>query len=94
MPVARVVSFDGVSKDRIEEMKGEAGEGQRPEGLPATEIIALHDPEAEKALVILFFETDDDYRRGDEVLKAMPAEETPGRRTSVARYDVAMRMSV
>jgi hypothetical protein len=94
MALARVVSFEGVSKERIEEMKREAGEGERPEDLPASEIIALHDPEGEKALVIVFFETEDDYRRGDEVLNAMPAEETPGRRTSVARYDVAMRMSV
>jgi hypothetical protein len=54
----------------------------------------LHDPEAEKALVVLFFDSDDDYRRGDEALSAMPAEDTPGRRTSVTRYDVAVRMSV
>jgi hypothetical protein len=53
----------------------------------------LHDPDAEKSLVILFFENEADYRRGDEVLNAMPADDTPGRRTSVARYDVAMRMT-
>jgi hypothetical protein len=43
--------------------------------------------------VILFFETEEDYGRGDEVLNAMPADETPGRRSSVARYDVAIRMT-
>ena len=68
-------------------------EGERPEGLPATEVIVLHDPEEEKSLAIVFFETDDDYRRGDEVLSAMPAGDTPGRRTSVTRYDVAVRMT-
>ena len=68
-------------------------EQERPEGLPATEIVVLHDPDAEKSLVILFFETDEDYRRGDEVLNAMPAGDTPGRRTSVTRYDVAIRMT-
>jgi hypothetical protein len=94
MAVARVVSFEGVDKQRMEEMDRQASEGERPEGLPASEILVLHDAEAEKALVILFFDTEDDYRRGDETLNAMPAGDTPGRRTSVARYDVATRMTV
>ena len=93
MALARVVSFDGVDKDRIEEMRREMQEGEQPEGIPATEIVVLHDPEAERSLVILFFESDEDYRRGDETLNAMPAGDTPGQRTSVARYEVAMRMA-
>jgi hypothetical protein len=93
MAVARVVSFEGVGKDRIEEMQREMREGERPEGLPATEIVVLHDAEAEQSLVILFFETEDDYRRGDETLNAMPAGDTPGQRTSVKRYDVPIRMT-
>jgi hypothetical protein len=93
MPFARVVSFEGVNKDRIEQMQREMSEGERPEGVPATEIVVLHDPEAEKSLAILFFETDDDYKRGDETLSAMPAGDTPGRRTSVTKYDVAIRMT-
>jgi hypothetical protein len=43
--------------------------------------------------VIVFFEDEDAYKRGDEILNAMPAGETPGQRTSVTRYDVAMRMT-
>ena len=94
MALARVVSFEGVSKDRIEKLKGEVRDGEPPEGLPATEILMLHDPEAERSLVVLFFETEDDYRRGDEVLNAMPAGDTPGRRASVTKFDVVMRMTV
>ena len=93
MPLARVVSFDGVSKDRAEELKREMSEGEPPEGLPATEVIMLHDADAQNALVILFFETEDDYRQGDQTLNAMPADDTPGRRTAVNKYDVAVRMS-
>jgi hypothetical protein len=93
MPFARVVSFEGVSSDRMAEMQREMEGSERPEGVPATEIIVLHDPEAETSLVILFFETEDDYRRGDEALNAMPSGDTPGRRTSVARYQVASRMT-
>jgi hypothetical protein len=93
MAFARVVSFDGVSKDRIDEMQREMREGDRPEDIPATEVVVLYDPEAENSLVILFFETEDDYRRGDEALNAMPAGETPGRRASVTKYDVVVRMT-
>jgi hypothetical protein len=42
---------------------------------------------------IVFFDTEDDYRRGDQVLNAMPAGDTPGRRTSVAKYEVPIRMT-
>ena len=93
MALARVVSFDGVSKDRIEEMEREMSGGSPPEDLPAKEIVVLHDPDGEKSLVILFFDSEDDYKKGDETLNAMSAGDTPGQRTSVARYDVAIRMT-
>jgi hypothetical protein len=92
MALARVVSFEGVSKDRMEELSRQMQEGDPPEGFPPAELVALHDPEAERSLVIVFFDNDDDYRRGDEILNAMPGENTPGRRASVSRYDVAIRM--
>jgi hypothetical protein len=94
MALARVVSFEGVTKDRVEQMKRDMAEGDPPEGLKAKEMVVLHDPGAERSLVVLFFETEEDYRRGDEILSAMPAGDTPGRRTSVARYDVALRMTM
>jgi len=93
MALARVVSFDGVDSDRMAQMRQEMQEDERPEDVPAKEIVVLHDPEAEKSLVILFFDNEEDYRRGDEALDAMPAEETPGRRSSVTKYEVAFRMA-
>jgi len=93
MALARVVEFEGVSKERMDQMRQEMDSGEQPEDVPAKEIVVLHDPEADKSLVILFFENDEDYRRGDEALNAMPAGDTPGQRTSVRKYDVAMRMS-
>ncbi len=92
MALARVVTFEGVSKDRMEEMDREMRDGQPPEGFPAAELVVLHDPEAETSLAIVIFETEDDYKRGDEILNAMPAGDTPGQRTSVTKYDVATRM--
>jgi hypothetical protein len=93
MALARVVSFDGVSRDRIREVEAEMQGSEPPEGLPAKEIIVLHDADAEKSVVIVFFDSEEDYRRGDEVLSAMPTGDTPGQRTGVAKYEVAVRMS-
>ncbi len=94
MSLARVVSFDGVSSDRMAEMQKEMeGNSERPENVPAKEIVVLHDPESDKSLVILFFDSDDDYRRGDEALNAMPTTDTPGQRTSVTKYQVAFRVT-
>ncbi|MDQ3857542.1 MAG: hypothetical protein M3327_03705 [Actinomycetota bacterium] len=93
MALARVVSFEGVGKERMEEMKREIEGSEQPENIPATEVVVLHDADAERSLVVLFFENEEDYRRGDEALNAMPAGDTPGRRTSVAKYDVAIRMT-
>jgi hypothetical protein len=92
MALARVVTFEGVSKDRMEQMDREMREGQPPEGFPPAELVVLHDPEAETSLAIVIFETEDDYKRGDEILNAMPAGDTPGQRTSVTKYNVATRM--
>ncbi len=93
MPLARVVSFDGVNSDRMAEMQREMQGGERPDDVPAKEVVVLHDAEADKAVVILFFDTEEDYQRGDAALNAMPAGDTPGQRTSVTKYDVAFRMT-
>jgi hypothetical protein len=93
MAIARVVTFEGVDKDRMDQMKGEMESGQPPEGFPSAELLVLHDPEAESSTVVVIFDNEDDYRKGDEILNAMPASDTPGQRTSVKKYDVAMRMS-
>jgi hypothetical protein len=87
------VTFDGVSSERMAEMQREMQGSERPDNVPAKEIVVLHDPETEKSLVVVFFETEDDYKRGDEALSAMPAGDTPGKRTSVTKYQVAFRMT-
>jgi len=93
MALARVVTFEGIDQARMDEMDREMQGQEQPEGMNATEIVVLHDPEADKSLVILFFDNEDDYKAGDEILNAMPAGDTPGRRTSVAKYNVATRMA-
>ena len=91
MAVARVVTFEDIDSARIASLKAEIEGGERPEGLPATEMMILHDPEGERALAIVFFDNDDDYATGDAFLSAMDTADTPGRRTSVTKHDVAVR---
>jgi len=93
MALARVVSFDGVTEERIAELRQRMTSEPRPEDLPASEMLLLHDSAAGSALAILVFESEEDYRRADETLNAMAPDETPGSRASVARYDVAVRMT-
>ena len=76
----------------MDELNSRMESGEPPEGFPSSELIVLHDPEAEKSTVVIIFENEDDYRKGDEILSAMPAGDTPGTRTSVTKHDVALRM--
>jgi hypothetical protein len=91
MTLARVVAFEGVTASRIDELRSQIEDQEPPPDLPATEVMVLVDREAEKSLAIVFFDNEEDYRRGHETLDAMPAPETPGRRTSVTKYEVAIR---
>jgi len=92
--LARVVTFDGVTSDRMNEMKQEMESGQPPEGLDAKELLVLHDADTQKSVVVVFFDDEDAYRRGDEILSNMPTDDTPGQRSSVTRYDVAHRQTM
>ena len=44
MAVARVVMFDGVSSERMDELKRRMAEANRPRGCRRQELIVLHDP--------------------------------------------------
>jgi hypothetical protein len=92
MALARVVTFDGVTKQRMDEMRREMEDGSPPEGFPPAELIVLHDADAEKSLVVMLLDNEDDYQKAHGILDAMPAGDTPGNRTSVTKYEVATRM--
>ena len=91
MALARVVSFEGVDSDRIAELKSRVEDGGPPEGMPPSELLVLHDAEGQRSLAIVLFDNEDDYRKGHEILDSMPTPDTPGRRASVTKYDVAVR---
>jgi hypothetical protein len=74
-------------------MAAEMEGSPQPEGLNATEMMILHDPEANTATAIIFFDSEEDYQQGHEILDSMPASDTPGNRTSVTKHNVAVRMT-
>jgi hypothetical protein len=94
MALARVVAFEGVTSERIEQLRREITESDGPpDDIPATEMMILYDPSGEKSLAIVFFDNEDDYARGHAALDAMPAGDTPGYRKSIEKYEVALRMT-
>jgi len=94
MALARVVAFEGVTQDRIDQLRSEITSADGPpDEVPASERLILHDPAGQRSLAIVFFDDEDAYQRGDAALGAMPNEETPGNRVSIDKYEVAIRMT-
>lgn len=94
MALARVVTFDNVDGDRMNELRQQIESGSPPEGLNPQEMLVLHDAGENKALVVIVFANEDDYRSGDEILSGMSTGDTPGQRTSVTKYDVAIHQTM
>lgn len=67
-----------------------------PEGVPSTGLLYLSDPEHGRTLVIGFFDTEEDLRKGHETLERMspPAGEEIGKRVSVEVYEVPIDVRV
>ena len=92
MALARVVTFDGVDKDRIAEMKREMEGSERPEGVSRQR--DDHPARSGRGQVgrDRLLRERGRLQGGDAALDAMPTGDTPGTRTSVTKYDVAIRM--
>jgi hypothetical protein len=88
---ARVVTFDA-DDAALEALLSEinAVDGP-PEGVPATRITVLADRSAGKVVVAVRFGSEEDLRKGGEVLGAMsPPEAGSMRRISVDSYEVVL----
>jgi hypothetical protein len=94
---ARVATFES-DPDRMDEvrdgMRREISAGA-PDGFPGKEIFFLTGRDSGKSLVIVLFESEDDLRKGDEMLNGMspPPDATGamGRRIGVELFEVAAR---
>jgi hypothetical protein len=63
--------------------------------VPAKQFLLLNDKEGGRSLAITLFETEEDYAQGDRTLNEMsPPGEGMGNRTSVEKYEVAVKLDV
>ncbi len=89
----RIARFEGGNAaDADQAIAGvrEMMQSDRPPGLEgAKRFLMLIDRENGRGLGVMFFDTEEDLRRGDEALNAMTPQGS-GRRTSVERYEVAI----
>jgi hypothetical protein len=96
--LARVARWEGADAETLEKTAAEIrtqteAEGGPPPGLPAKEFLLLHDTAAGKAIAITLFETEDDYRQGDETLNSMsPPGGGMGERTSVEKFELVVHL--
>jgi hypothetical protein len=97
---ARVARWEGADAKTLEESAAQIraqaeSEGGPPPGVPAKEFLLLHDTAAGKAIAITMFESEDDYRQGDETLNSMsPPGEGMGERISVEKLELAVHVEV
>jgi hypothetical protein len=93
---ARVARWENASAEALEAAAAgirEDAESGPPEGLPAKKLILLQDKDGGRSLAITFYETEDDYRQGDETLNSMsPPGEGMGQRVGVGKYEVAIEL--
>jgi hypothetical protein len=90
---ARVVRWEGgdaeAMKQSAAEINSQAASGP-PERVPAKGFLLLQDYEGGRAMAVTLFETEEDYRQGDETLSSMnPPGDGMGRRVGVDKYEVA-----
>jgi hypothetical protein len=91
---ARVTKWEGGEGERIRkaasEINSRAASGP-PEGVPAKGFLLLTDPDSGRTLAVSLFESEDDYRQGDETLSGMtPPDDGFGQRGAVEKYEVAV----
>jgi hypothetical protein len=90
---ARVVRFTDVDPDHLARRLDEVGASEGPpEGVPATGIQILHDPDQRTAVVIQLFDTADDMAAAEGPLDAMDPADTPGSRASIDRCEIKVEL--
>ena len=87
----RVVRFTDVTTDRINALLGRIEESDGPPpGVPATGLKMLFDEGQGTAVVLQYFETEEDLNIGGQAFSAMDPSETPGTRASVDMCEIKL----
>jgi hypothetical protein len=90
--LARVTTWEGGSPEEIraaaEDMRTRVASGP-PEGMKTSGFTMLTDPDSGRVLMLGFFDSEDDLRASEAVLKEMNPPPGIGARTATDVYEVA-----
>ena len=91
----RVVRFTDVDPQRVEKLVSEmdASAGP-PDGIKATGHQMVLDSEQRTAVVLQFFDSEQDMRDSEAAFDAMDPSETPGTRASIDRGEVKLDLKM
>ena len=91
----RVVRFTDVDPQRVKKLVSEmdASAGP-PEGIKATGLQMVLDSEQRTAVVLQFFDSEQDMRDSEAAFDAMDPSETPGTRASIDRGEVKLDLKM
>lgn len=86
---ARVVRFDGVSREGIDQVLAQIEESDGPPpGVDAKRMQMLWDEDSQTSTFIAWFETKDAMVEAHRIFDAMSVGDTPGNRVSVDQAEV------
>jgi hypothetical protein len=79
----RVVRFTDVTAERVQSLVAGIDESGPPRGVPIKKLQLVVDERQGTAVVLQYFDDEEDLRTGAETFAAMDPSETPGSRVSV-----------
>ena len=79
----RVVRFTDVTAERVQALVARIDETGPPPGVPIKKLQLVLDEAQGTAVVLQYFDNEEDLRTGAETFAAMDSSETPGKRASV-----------
>jgi hypothetical protein len=91
----RVVRFNDVDPDRVEQLVAELDEAEGPPpGIKAKGLQILLDRDQRTSVVLQFFDSEEDMRDSEAAFDSMDASETPGTRGSVDRTELLRELKM
>ena len=79
----RVVRFTDVTAERVQSLVARIDESGPPPGVPIRKLELVFDEAQGTAVVLQFFDNEENLRAGADAFAAMDPSETPGSRASV-----------
>jgi hypothetical protein len=90
----RVVRFSDVTAERVQALVAEIDESGPPPGVPIHRLQLIFDEGQGTAVVLQYFDSEENLQSGAEAFAAMDPSETPGTRVSVDAGELKVERSL